>query len=373
MKTIAKTLMGFEEILAQEIKDLGGRDIAILKRAVSFTGNKELLYRANYRLRTAIRVLVPIYTFKAYSQEEFDRKMLKHNWDHYLDFDGSLAIDAYCDSEVFNHSKYLAQRSKDMICDQFREKFNDKRPYVNLLSPDVRFNVHLKGNDFTISLDSSNESLHKRGYRIKTGEAPINEVLAAGMIKLSGWTGEKPLLDPMCGSGTIVIEAALMALGRSPHEEGRSFGFMSWKNFDSELWTRILEEKYEGFGAFKIYASDSHMQMVRATQDNAMSAGVSEYIEVRRKDFFKRDNEEEVCIITNPPYDERLELLNAEKFYKEIGHRLKRKYTGSEAWILSGNIDAIKRLGLKTSRRIHLMNGPIEAKFHKFEMYEGSK
>lgn len=364
--------MGFEQILAKEIEDLGGRDIEILKRAVSFTGNKELLYKCNYRLRTAIRLLTPIFRFKARSQEEFDEIMATHNWDHYLNFDGSLCIDSYCDSEVFTHSMYLSQRTKDVICDQFREKFNDKRPYVNLLAPDVRFNVHLRKTEFTISLDSSNESLHKRGYRIKTGEAPISEVLAAGLVILSGWKGKKPLLDPMCGSGTIAIEAALMALGRSPHEEGRSFGFMSWKNFDPELWNKVKSEKYEGFESFKIYASDNHMKMVRAAEDNAMSAGVADHIEVSRKDFFKRDSDEAVCIITNPPYDERLELFNAERYYREIGDRLKRKYTGSEAWILSGNIDAIKRLGLKTSRRIHLMNGPIEAKFHKFEMYEGS-
>jgi putative N6-adenine-specific DNA methylase len=365
--------MGLEEVLAQEILDLGGRDVEIFRRAVSFTGNKELLYKANYRLRTAIRVLTPIYTFKAKTQEEFDYKMLGHNWDHYLDVDGSLAIDAYCDSEVFNHSKYLAQRSKDMICDMFREKFEDKRPYVNLLTPDVRFNVHLKGTEFTVSLDSSNESLHKRGYRVRTGEAPLNEVLAAGLVMLSGWKGEKPLLDPMCGSGSIVIEAALLALGRSPHEEERAFGFMSWKNFDSELWNKVRNEKYPGFDSFEILASDSHMKMTRATEDNAMSAGVADYIQVKRKDFFKRENTEPVCIITNPPYDERLELLNPNKFYREIGNRLKRKYVDSEAWILSGNIDAIKRLGLKTSRRIHMMNGPIEAKYHKFEVYEGSK
>ncbi len=371
MKIVAKTLVGLEEVLSNEIKNLGGREIKISNRAVTFTGSKEILYRANYFLRTAIRLLVPIYTFKAKTQYAFEKNMDKHNWDHYLSNDSSFAIDAQSFTDIFTHSKFLALKTKDIIVDQFREKTGE-RPNVNTFNPDVRFHVHAFRDEFIISLDSSGESLHKRGYRVRQGFAPLSEVLGAGLVLLSGWDGSKPFLDPMCGSGTIVIEAALFALGKSPHEEDRAFGFMSWKNFDMELWNKIKMETLPRLEQFKIKACDSHMAMVRATKDNAVSAGVQDFVTIERQDFFRTKESGSHCIISNPPYDEKIPLLDAFKYYRKIGDTLKKKFAGSDAWLLSGNIEALKKMGLKTSKRIEMRNGPIEARFHKFEMYEGS-
>jgi len=371
LKIVAKTLVGLEEVLANEIKNLGGRDVVISNRAVTYTGSKEILYRSNYFLRTATRLLVPIYTFTAKTQHAFEKNMEKHNWDHYLTNELSFAIDAQSFTDIYTHSKFLALKTKDIIVDQFREKTGD-RPNVNTLNPDVRFQVHAYRDEFIISLDSSGQSLHKRGYRVRAGFAPLSEVLGAGLVLLSGWDGSKPFLDPMCGSGTIAIEAALYALGRSPHEEDKSFGFMGWKNFDMELWNKIKAETLPKFENFSIKACDSHMAMVRATKDNAIGAEVQDHITVERQDFFRTKESGPHCIISNPPYDEKIPLLDAFKFYRKIGDTFKRHFAESEAWLLSGNIEALKKMGLKTSKRIELMNGPIEARFHKFEMYEGS-
>lgn len=371
MKIIAKTFKGLEEVLAQEIEDLGGTDIFLLKRGVEFKGNKELLYRANYQLRTAIRILTPIFQFKAKTQEEFYDKMFAHNWDHYMGVEDTFAIDAVCFSEVFTHSKFLAYKSKDALVDKFR-KLYDVRPNVNVLNPTIRFNVHLFRDHFNISLDSSGDSLHKRGYRIDTGEAPLNEVMAAGLVLLSGWKADTPLLDPMCGSGTIAIEAARYALGLPPHMEDRGFGFMKWKNFDGELWQKIKDSQKDKKDSIpNIYARDINLGMVKKAKNNAISAEVFEHITVERKDFFQSHSNEKIMLITNPPYDLRIRMDDIGLFYKKMGDTFKHGYKDCSAWVFSGNIDAIKKLGLKTSQRFTLMNSQIETKFHKFDIYEG--
>lgn len=370
MKIIAKTFKGLEEVLAKEIEALGGKEITMLNRGVQFNGNKELLYSSNYNLRTAIRLLTPIFQFKARTQEEFYDKIYAHNWDHYLNVDDTFAIDAVCFSQVFTHSKYLAYKTKDAIADKFRET-HDKRPNVNVLNPTVRINVHLYEENFTISLDSSGDSLHKRGYRVDAGEAPLNEVMAAGLVLLSGWDGEKPLLDPMCGCGTIAIEAARYALNLPPHVDDRGFGFMTWKNFDLELWNQVKTQSNKPKDKIpNIYARDINLGMVKKTKTNAISADVFEHITIERKDFFKSYTNEELTIITNPPYDLRIKLDDINQFYKKMGDTVKHMYKNCSAWIFSGNIDALKSFGLKTSKRFSMMNSQIESKFHRFDSYE---
>lgn len=370
MKIIAKTFKGLEEVLAKEIEALGGKEITILNRGVQFNGNKELLYSANYFLRTAIRLITPIFQFKARTQEDFYDKIYAHNWDHYLGVNDTFAIDAVCHSQVFTHSKYLAYKTKDAIADKFRET-HDKRPNVNVLNPTVRINVHLYEENFTISLDSSGDSLHKRGYRIAAGDAPLNEVMAAGLVLLSGWEVDKPLLDPMCGCGTIAIEAARYALNLPPHMEDRGFGFMNWKNFDLELWSKVKEKYNQPKTSIpNIYARDINLGMVKKSKTNAISADVAQHITIERKDFFKSYTNESLMIITNPPYDLRIKMDDINQFYKKMGDTVKRKYINCSAWIFSGNIDALKSFGLKTSKRFSMMNSQIESKFHKFDSYE---
>lgn len=375
MKIIAKTFKGLEPALMQEIKDLGGTEIKELNRAVRFEGDKELLYRGNLWLRTAIKLIVPIYEFEAKTQEEFYEILLDYEWEKHLHVAGTFAISSSGKSEVFKHSKFLAYKTKDALVDRYRYKYG-RRPDVDTDQPNRWFNIHVRDTRFTLSIDSSGESLHYRGYRHESGEAPLNEVMAAGLIKLSGWQGDTDFIDPMCGSGTILIEACRMAMNIPPQHKNTAFAFKTWPDFDGRLWKKITNEIEERRTELKvkIVGIEIDKETHRIAESTLRRADHAHDITVRCQDFFENEEiYEAYTLVTNPPYDERLSIDDAIAFYKLIGDQLKQKFVNSSAWIFSGNITALKNLGLKASRRIHLMNGPIEAKLHKFEIYDGSK
>lgn len=372
---IAKTFAGLEEILAEEIKELGGLNIKILNRAVMFEGNKELLYKTNYLCRTAIRVLVPIAIFRAQNEKELYDEVLKIKWEDYIHLNGTFSIDGITSYSNITHSKYLALKTKDAIADRFREKYG-RRPNVDTKDPDVKINVRVFRDECTVSLDSSVESLHKRGYRIGTGPAPLNEVLAAGMILLSGWDRNSNFVDPMCGSGTLPIEAAMFALNIPPAQFRELFGFTRWKDFDKELWQKIKDDAEAARKEFKyeIIGSDRSGRILQVAKENVVSAGLEDEISLRAR--YIDDVEPPQgggVMITNPPYGERIKVEDIKKLYSEIGDAMKTKFEGYSAWIISSDKEALKFIGLRPSRKITLFNGPLESGFYKFDIYKGTK
>ncbi len=372
---LAKTLHGLEEVLAKELQDIGAKNITILKRAVSFTGDKKLLYRANLELRTAMRILVPFHSFRVRHESALYNKIRTIDWSEFMDVNDTLAIDGVTNSKYFTHSKYVALKTKDAIVDQFRDKYG-KRPNVNTYNPTLRINVHINEDQCTISLDSSGESLHKRGYRKETLVAPINEVLAAGMIQLSGWKKDCNFIDAMCGSGTILFEALLYARNIPPQYRRDYFCFKKWKGFDQKLWDEVVREAKERQCSFdyQILGFDKDFQAIRVTERNMEEAELIDQIVLKRKKFESlQPPAEKGILIMNPPYGERLEDKEINQFYEMIGERLKHIFTGYEAWIISSNNEALKHIGLRPSRRISLYNGALDCKFLKFELYAGSK
>lgn len=370
-----KTMAGLEDVLINELKELGAKNIKRGTRIVHITGDKKLLYSINYRCRTALRVLVPIKRFKIYTENNFYKKIKKIDWSSYLDVSNTFAIDEVVKNSIFRHTKFAAYRAKDAIVDHFREKTED-RPNVDPVNPDIRISLHVMEDTCTISLDSSGSSLHKRGYKTSIGEAPINEVLAAGIIKLSGWHGETNFIDPMCGSGTFAIEAAMIAQNIAPGFYRDSFGFQKWKDFDKNIWQEILTESAEEIrdSECKILASDISWQALKTARENISNAKLSRDIELKQCNFFNLQAPFETgTIITNPPYDERLKSNDILDLYKSIGDTFKNNFAGYTAWIISGNIQALKSVGLRPSKRIILFNGPIESRLVKYEMYSGTK
>ena len=376
MKIIAKTFAGLEEVLAKEIEKMGGQQIECLKRAVKYEGSKELLYQSNYLLRSALRILVPFLEFEITHPKALYQNSYDFDWNTFLNPSMTFAIDAAINSDFYRHSNYPALILKDAIVDRIR-KDRGIRPSVDPQHPDVKINLHIFNNKVTLSLDSSGNSLHKRGYRNLTVAAPINEVLAAGMILLSGWEGNLPFLDPMCGSGTLVIEAASLALNRPPLYLRPSFGFMQWKDFDAALWEKILKENNEKIKSntpFDIIGRDINNKGVSAAGKNCLAAELYRNITIEKGDFFKMAKiSDNGVIMTNPPYDERMELTDTIGYYKKLGDTLKQQYTGWSAWIISSNPEGLKNLGLKPSAKKTLFNGPLECKFQRFDMYAGSK
>lgn len=374
-RMIAKTLYGFEPILAKELLDLGAMDIKEGNRMVSFVGDLGFMYKANLCLRTAIKILKPYESFKANNEQELYDNIKRLPWEKFLAEDGSLAIDSAVHSDIFTHSQYVALKSKDAIVDRFREKFG-KRPDVDLDFPDLRINIHIENNFCNVSFDSSGDSLHKRGYRSATNIAPINEVLAAGMLILSGWQGQCDFLDPMCGSGTIPIEAAMIACNIPPNLNRKEFAFEKWPDWDEDLYEKIEEsalKKVRDFH-FKIRGYDKAPSAVMKAKENVKNANLSEFIEIQQKSFFEseKENDKYLHMLFNPPYGERLEI-DVEDFYGKIGDTLKQNYPGTHAWFIATNFDAIKSVGLRASRKIKLYNGPLEARLLKYVLYEGSK
>ena len=369
---IAKTFQGLEEVLAKELVALGANNVQMGRRMVSFTGDKALMYKANFHLRTAVRILKPIMHFKASSADEVYEVIKAVDWEQYLNWGSTFSVDSVVYSDVFRHSKFVAYRVKDAIADYFNEK-HGKRPSVRINNPDLIFHIHIAGEDCTLAFDSSGESLHRRGYRVETGAAPINEVLAAGMIMLTGWNGECDFIDPMCGSGTIPIEAALIARNIAPGVFRQGYAFEKWNDFDSELFRSIYEDdSAEREFKHKIYGYDVDGRMVACARRNVKSAMMNDIIEIECrdiKDFVQP--EERAMMVVNPPYGERLVLENLLNIYKELGSRLKHSFQGNEAWVISSSYDCFDQIGLKASARIPLYNGDLDCEFRKYEMFQG--
>jgi putative N6-adenine-specific DNA methylase len=374
-KLTAKTLFGFEDLLATELKNLGALNIQKGQRMVSFEGDDGFMFKANLACRTAIKILKPIYNFKANDEKSLYDGIMKFDWVDLFDVDKTFAIDATVFSDDFTHSKYVALLSKDAIVDQFRNAFN-RRPDVDTEDPDVRINVHIHMNDVTVSLDSSGNSLHQRGYRTQTNEAPINEVLAAGLLMLSGWTGQCDFLDPMCGSGTILIEAGMIACNIPANIHRKGFAFEKWQDFDEELFEKIKEnllKKTKEFN-YQINGFDIDFQSMKKAKININQAYLEDYIDVEKLDFFesRKDSNEPLHIFFNPPYNERISI-NTEEFYGDIGNTLKRNYAGTNAWMVTSNYDALKSVGLRPSAKIKTFNGALEARLVHYELYDGTK
>ena len=370
---IAKTLQGFEPILAKELMDLGAGDVEILKRAVSFSGDKTMLYAANIYLRTAIKILKPITSFIANNEHELYDKVMAIDWSEIMDVDDTFAIDNTIFSSVFTHSNYPALKMKDAIVDQFRNKF-DKRPSIEKINPTYRFNLRVKENEVSISLDSSGESLHKRGYRTEQHAAPMSEVQAAGLILLSGWNYNIPLYDPMCGSGTILIEAALIANNIAPGLIRKQFGFQLWKDYDVTLFRQLMVQAASEVKNNKLMIrgsdiSQRNLDMAQIHINNVVPDAGIQLFQASFEDTEAPNHKG--MLIMNPPYGERMQQDRIIEFYQMIGNTLKRKYAGCITWVFSGNLDAAKFIGLKPSEKIKLKNGPIDCVFLKFEIREG--
>lgn len=369
---IAKTFQGLEEVLAQELTELGASNIEIGRRMVSFTGDKAMMYKANFCLRTAIRILKPIKHFTARTADEVYDAVKSIAWDEYLDNMSSFSVDAVVFSNEFRHSKFVAYKVKDAIVDFFREK-TGSRPSVRINNPDLTINIHVAEDQCTLSLDSSGESLHRRGYRQEQVEAPLNEVLAAGMILMTGWRGECDLIDPMCGSGTIPIEAALIARNIAPGVFRKEFGFEKWKDFDQNLFDSIYnDDSQERDFEHKIYGFDNNPRANEIAMHNVKAAGVSKDVILRIQPFqqFEQPKNKSI-IITNPPYGERISSEDLLGLYKMIGERLKHAFTGNDAWILSYRDECFDQIGLKPTVKIPLFNGALECQFRQYQLFDG--
>jgi len=374
-KMVAKTLFGFEEILAKELTQLGAMEVKQGVRNVSFSGDKGFMYKANLGLRTAIKILKPIKTFRINSEKDLYTNIYKMDWSKHMKSSGTLAVSATVNSTVFTHSLYIAQKTKDAIVDKFRDETGE-RPNVDLRFPDLKINVHIDRTVCTVSLDSSGESLHKRGYKTATNIAPINEVLAAGLIMLSGWDGQSDFIDPMCGSGTLLAEAAMIACNIPPNLMRKEFAFERWSDWDVDLFEKIeasLLNKTRDFH-HKMVGYDKSPSAVAKATDNIKNAQLDDFITIKHEDFFKtrKSGDEKLHMLFNPPYGERLDI-DMENFYAAIGDTLKQNYPGTDAWFITSNLDALKHVGLRPSRKIHLMNAKLDSRLVKYVMYSGSK
>ncbi len=376
LRLTATTMAGLEQVLAGELQKIGAQDVRSGIRAVTFRGNRETMYRANLKLRTALRILIPIASFEAYNEEQLYELARKLEWSRYLSVDDTLAINTAVASKYFTHSMYIGLKLKDAIVDQFRDKFK-KRPSVDLDEPTVRIHLRIQDQKCLISLDSSGQSLHMRGYRPRALEAPLNEVLAAGMILISGWDGSTPFVDPMCGSGTLPIEAALIATNTAPGLVSKKFGFMNWNTFDRDLWERVVDEasKEVREAGCTILGSDRDPQAIEIAKQNIQLAGMEHCVKLHNLPFQELEpaSSGQGTIIINPPYGRRIEEDRIVEAYGIIGDTLKRNWPGYAAWILSANFDALKHIGLRPSSRMTLYNGKLECKYLKYDLYEGSK
>ncbi len=371
---VAKTFKGLEDVLADELKELGAFDINILNRAVSFKGDNTLMYKANLWLRTALKILKPISKFKAKNEIDLYKGISQITWSDYFNVDDTLCIQTTVNSSYFNHTQYVALKSKDAIVDQFRNYYG-KRPSIDTENPTILINIHIYEDECQIAIDSSGESLHKRGYRVNSTIAPLNEVLAAGLILISGWNRKCNFLDPMCGSGTIPIEAALLAYNVPPGIFRKEFAFEKWKDFDRDLMEKVFnDDSNEREFNYRITGSDISAGAIRIAADNAKNASVFNKVTFKVESFESIiPKEEPGIVIFNPPYGERIKKNNLDAFYEMIGNQLKRKYTGYEIWILSGNKEALDHIGLHPSKKFSLNNGNIECKFQRFNIYSGTK
>ncbi len=374
-KMVAKTLFGLEEVLAKELQQLGAQQIEPGVRMVSFVGDKGFMYKANLALRTALKILKPIHSFRAWNDRALYSGIQSIDWSKYLTVNQTFVVDVTLSGEQFTHSQFVALKTKDAIVDQFRDKYG-KRPDIDKLHPDLRINIHIFNDQCSVALDTSGNSLHHRGYRSATNIAPINEVLAAGMLLLSGWDGSTHFLDPMCGSGTLLAEAAMIACNIPANINRKEFAFEKWQDWDNDLFdtvTNSLMNKTREFH-YTIKGYDKAPSAVMKAKDNIKNANLEDYVTISQENFFDTNKATEgpLHMVFNPPYGERLDI-NLERFYREIGDTLKQGYPNTNAWFITGNLEALKFVGLKPSRKIKLFNGKLEARLVKYEMYEGSK
>lgn len=372
---IAKTMAGLEEVLAEELVALGADNLEIGKRMVSFDGDLALLYKANICCRTALRILKPIHTFKARTTDEIYREVKKMPWFEYITEESTFAIDAITFSDLFTHSKFVSYRVKDAIADYFTQR-TGKRPSVDTANPDLLINFHVAHDKCTLSFDSSGESLHKRGYRIEQTEAPLNEVLAAGMILRTGWRGESDFVDPMCGSGTLLIEAAMIAMNVPPGIYRSNFAFEKWKDFNQELFETIYnDDSNEREFKYKIYGSDIDPKAIAVADKNVENAGLKKIISLEVKPFEKYTEapSEKGILVTNPPYGERIKPDDLFGLYEMIGERLKHVFMGYSVWILSYKRECFDRIGLKPSKKVQLVNGSLQCEFRRYDIFAGKR
>lgn len=374
-RMVAKTLYGFEEILAKELRNLGAGEVKTGVRNVSFSGDLGFMYKANLCLRTALKILKPITSFYVRDEKDLYTKIRRLPWEKYITTKNTILVDSLLKSDQFRHSLFVSQKAKDAIVDRFMEQ-QGSRPSVDLKTPDIRIHLHIQRNQCEVALDSSGSSLHHRGYRKATNIAPINEVLAAGLLLLSGWDGRSHFLDPMCGSGTLLVEAAMIACNIPANINRTHFAFQNWRDFDQELYEKIIQASLNRTREYshKITGYDKAPSAVRKAIENVENANLSEYINIDQQNFFETSKSIEgpLHMVFNPPYGERLSI-DIEQFYSNIGDTLKRGYPGTDAWLICSNMEALKHVGLRTSRKIKVFNGKLESRFVKYEMYQGSK
>ncbi|CAM4109671.1 THUMP domain-containing class I SAM-dependent RNA methyltransferase [Flavobacterium weaverense] len=374
-RMVAKTFFGFEEILAKELQMLGAQNVEQGVRMVSFKGDKGFMYKANLALRTALKILKPIYFFKANNEQALYKGISGVNWSKLIGANQTFVIDTTVHSEYFNHSEFVSQKCKDAIVDQFRER-TGQRPSIDKVHPDLRINIHIDKDQVSVALDTSGNALNQRGYRTATNIAPINEVLAAGILLLSGWDGQTDFLDPMCGSGTFLAEAAMIACNIPANINRKEFAFEKWNDWDNNLFDAISDSLLKRVREFHhtIKGYDKAPSAVQKAKDNIKNANLEDYITIEENNFFdtEKSTEGKLHLVFNPPYDERLDI-HMEEFYKNIGDTLKKNYPGTNAWMITANLEALKYVGLKPSRKIKLFNAGLEARLVKYAMYEGSK
>lgn len=372
---VAKTFQGLEDVLAEELRGLGAENVEPGRRMVSFEGDLEMLYKANLCCRTALRILKPIYRFTARNTDELYEHTKEFDWGSLMSVGSTFSIDTVAYSDEFTHSRFVTYRVKDAIVDWFKDRYGEeKRPGVRLQDADVMINVHIAGERVTLSLDSSGESLHKRGYRVAQTEAPINEVLAAGIILKSGWRGDSPFVDPMCGSGTFLIEAALIAANINPGVYRRHFSFENWKDYDHELFDRLYnDDSQERDFEYKIYGADMSPQAVEIAARNIKSAGVGRMIDLQTKPLsaWTEAPEPSGVLVTNPPYGERISSDDMEGLYELIGHKLKNVFKGWHAWIIAAKNEFVNKIGLSPSVKVPILNGSIECELREYIIFEG--
>ncbi len=378
---VAKTLFGLESLFAEEIIKLGASDVEVLKRAVSFSGTKDTMYRINLHSRYALRVLVRLASFEVNNENELYDAIYSLPWESFLSQTDTLAIDTVLHTEVFNHSQYISQRTKDAICDRFRSKFNE-RPSVDLENPTLRIHLSISKNTCHLFFDSSGDSLHKRAYRQDANLAPINEVLASGMIGLSGWDAKSSFIDAMTGSGTILIEAAMRAANIAPGLVRQFYGFKNWQKqlaFDEVLWQELLDEAESSITKPEIplIGYELSPNVIRKAKTNAARSLTGPFVQLRTLDFFNTVKHEPVgetpTLIANPPYGQRMEKDETEELYKQIGSTFKRNFDGFDCWVISSNMEALKKIGLAPKLKIPLFNGALDCRFNKYPMYKGTK
>lgn len=378
-KMIAKTMFGLEEVLADELRAMGATDIELLSRAVAFRGDMRLLYRTNYTCRTALAILKPFAEFEANNPDELYSQINQIKWEKIMDCDCTFMIDSATSGEIFTHSYYAALRCKDAIVDRFRKNFG-RRPSIDTENADYKFNLHIRDNKVTLLMNSSGESLHKRGYRQSVGIAPINEVLAAGMLKLSGWKCDCNFMDPMCGSGTLLIEAAMLANNiPAQYYRGDRFAFRRWKEFNLGEWKRVKEEEDRKIGStdfdYEIWGNDLDMNVLAQCEKNLQYTKLHKDVMLYNGSFeFQEAPEGRTMIVTNPPYGERIKVEDLNEMYTKLGDTFKNLYgEGCEVWLITSDFEAMKHIGLKPSKKIPLINGSLDCRFLQFKLYEGSK